>query len=286
MSENVIITNEEKFNNLKETFKKEGVDRIHMLSDFDRTLTYCFVNGERRPSLISLLRDENYISDGYTKEAKELYNFYEKIEHDNSLPKEEKKKYMQGWWEKHFEVMKKYGFSKKHIDMIVNSGKIKIRDGVKDFLALTEKLNIPVIVISASGVGGEPIKKFLAKNGSLFSNLYIISNIIEFNGNGVMTGYKKPIITSWSKDETVLKEFPEIYNKIKERKNVILIGDELGDVGMIEGFDYDNLLKIGFLNEKFEERLPYYKKEFDVLITHDGDFSFINNFLKEIAYEK
>ena len=67
-----------------------------------------------------------------------------------------------------------------------------------------------------------------------------------------MTGYKKTIITSWSKDETVLKEFPEIYNKIKDRKNVILIGDELGDVGMIEGFDYDNLLKIGFLNEKFE----------------------------------
>ena len=81
MGENVIITNKEKFNRLEETFKKEGIDKIHILSDFDRTLTYCFVNSERRPSLISILRDEDYISDGYTKEAKELYHFYEKIEH-------------------------------------------------------------------------------------------------------------------------------------------------------------------------------------------------------------
>jgi len=61
-----------------------------------------------------------------------------------------------------------------------------------------------------------------------------------------------------------------------------LLGDNLEDIGMVDGFEYDNLLKIGFLNENIEENLENYKKAFDIVILNDGSMEFVNNLLKEI----
>ena len=52
---------------------------------------------------------------------------------------------------------------------------------------------------------------------------------------------------------------------------------------MIEGFPYDNLIKIGFLNENVEENLESYKKSYDVVILGDGDFGFVNELIVEIV---
>ena len=51
---------------------------------------------------------------------------------------------------------------------------------------------------------------------------------------------------------------------------------------MIEGFDYDNMIAIGFLNENVEQNLEVFKDMFDVVLLEDGDFSFVNEFVKEI----
>jgi hypothetical protein len=36
---------------------------------------------------------------------------------------------------------------------------------------------------------------------------------------------------------------------------------------MVEGFEYENLLKIGFLNEKEEELEESYRKSYDLILT-------------------
>lgn len=51
---------------------------------------------------------------------------------------------------------------------------------------------------------------------------------------------------------------------------------------MVQGFDYENLIKIGFLNDKIGENLEYYKKNFDVVILNDGSLEFINSLLKDL----
>ena len=75
---------------------------------------------------------------------------------------------------------------------------------------------------------------------------------------------------------------PEIKKQLEKRNNVLLIGDNLGDLGMSKGIKHENILKICFLNEDVEENIEEYKKYYDVLITGDGDFTFILNLLKEI----
>ena len=82
-----------------------------------------------------------------------------------------------------------------------------------------------------------------------------------------------------NKDETMVKDFPEIFEAVKNRKNVILLGDNIEDVAMIDGFEYENLIKIGFLNENVEGNLELYKNNFDVIVINDGSFEFINNLI-------
>jgi len=83
----------------------------------------------------------------------------------------------------------------------------------------------------------------LARQNKLHKNINIIANIIIWDENNRAIGFKEPIIHSFNKGETVIKDFP-IYEKIKERSNIILIGDSLGDAHMADGFDHQNIIRI------------------------------------------
>ena len=50
---------------------------------------------------------------------------------------------------------------------------------------------------------------------------------------------------------------------------------------MVEGFDYENILKIGFYNDS-DEDLKAFKKMYDVLILSDGNFDYVNDVLRQI----
>jgi len=52
---------------------------------------------------------------------------------------------------------------------------------------------------------------------------------------------------------------------------------------MSDGLTYSEILSIGFLNDKIEERLESYRQTFDVVITNDGPFDFIFDLIKEIV---
>jgi 5'-nucleotidase len=51
---------------------------------------------------------------------------------------------------------------------------------------------------------------------------------------------------------------------------------------MIKGFDYNNLIKIGFLNENIEENLEHYKYNFDIVILNGYTMDYINVLLREL----
>ena len=51
---------------------------------------------------------------------------------------------------------------------------------------------------------------------------------------------------------------------------------------MVGGFKYDGLMKIAFLNDKIEENLGEYKKNFDIIVLNDGNFYFVNEIMREI----
>jgi 5'-nucleotidase len=281
MPENVIIPNPEKLQDLINIFKKQGQDKIHVLADFDRTLTQAFVNGEKISSIIAILRKDNILNEVYAQKTEELFDRFHPIEIDPKIPLAEKKKHMANWWDLHNRELLRHGLTKKHLDLIADSPKIKLRPGLIEFLTLLNDKNIPIVIISASGLGEYVIIKLLQKAKIHFPNITIISNSPVFDDQGYLTGFNEPIIHVLNKDETLLKDFP-VYDQVKNKKNVILLGDNIEDIGMIEGFDYDNLIKIGFLNDRVEENLETYQQNFDVVLTNDTDLAYPNNLLNQI----
>ncbi|MCX6738076.1 MAG: hypothetical protein NTY11_01490 [Candidatus Parcubacteria bacterium] len=277
--EDIILS--ENVQNIINNFKRGGVEKLHVLADFDQTITKSFINGRHIPSIISILRDEGYLTSDYPIKAKILYAKYHPIEIDPKIPTEEKKRFMEEWWTTHFKLLIESKLNKKDIEDIANSDNLVLREGTKEFFDNCFNHNIPIIIFTSCGVGGDPVRIFLKKQGIFYENVYIISNDLIWDKNGFAIDFKKPIIHGMNKNETFIKDFP-VFEKIKNRNNVLLLGNSLGDIGMITGFEYNNLLKIGFLNENEEESKEYFKESYDVVILNDGTMSCVNKFLKEI----
>lgn len=280
MVNKIIIVNPKELEKKKKQIVKDGAEKLHILSDFDRTITYGLNDGKRTPTVISQLRsDVKYLGEDYPKRANELFDIYHPIEINPNISHLEKKKKMDEWWEKHFNLIAEYDFTKKLIKQVVKEKPLRFRKGSLEFLTLLNRKNIPIIFMSAAP--GDMIIEYLHENKLLLPNINIISNLYEWDKNGKAIRIKQPVVTSVNKDETLIHKFP-VYEKIKNRKNVLLFGDGLEDVGMAEGFDYKTLIKIAFLNENVEENLPAFKKVYDVILLGDQDMSYVNKLVKEI----
>ena len=131
--ENIIISNPKRFEFVKQEIIKEGLNNLHILADFDRTLTTAFVDGKEVTSLISILRDHNYLTPDYPDKARALSNQYYPIELDASLPKEERIKAMHEWWSRHFQLLIASRLNKKDIASAAESGHVQLREGSLEF---------------------------------------------------------------------------------------------------------------------------------------------------------
>lgn len=281
----IIVTDEKKVSEIKARLRADGAAKLQVVSDFDKTLTSCFVDGQKIVSLISILRDEHYLTPDYSAQAQALYDKYHPIEIDPNISLEEKKAKMQEWWTIHYDLLVKSGLSKSDLKKVTESKRLALRPGAAELLDFFHEQQIPLVILSAAGLGSETISLYLERNGLLYDNIFIASNKFIWDEGGKVKGVEEPIIHTFNKDYSSVKKFP-FYKKIEDRKNVILLGDGLGDADMIKGFEYDNILKIGFLNEDIENlaTVDSFKKAFDILILDDGPMDYLNNLSKNLVY--
>ncbi len=278
--ENTYIKDIKKLNKKIETIKKEGKDNIQIISDFDKSLTQFIVDGQQFKSVIAQIRDGLYLGEEYTKKANAFYDYYHPIEIDPNISFQEKKEKMKEWWSKHIILQAEQGLSKKIVDEVNKNSKIKLRDFVKEVIYETNQNNIPFLILS-SGIG-DFIEQILKNKECLLNNIFIISNFYDYDENGLVKGYKENVIHLLNKNEYGVKE-TKYYEKVKNKKNILLFGDSLSDVNMSDGFDYKEIITVGFLNENKEKLLDIYLDNFDIVITNDGSFEQVYKLLKEIV---
>ena len=282
MNEKIIIPNQENLKRTLNLIQKDWSSQIHVLADFDKTLTKAFVNGKAFQSIMAKYRDGGYMSKENIQKAHELYQNYHRYEIETNITSNERFQKMQEWREKSFQLMFDSKINYKQIEHMVENTNLEFRDWYTDFFDVLNKNNIPLVVISASWLW-DSIDMFLDKHKLLTSNIDIITNHFERDKNWYATKIKFPIIHTCNKTEVILNQFP-FYEKIKDRKNVILLGDTLEDTWMVEWFEYKNLIKIGFLNENIDNQMPFFKEKYDVIILNDGSMEYVNNLLKEIIF--
>lgn len=244
-------------------------DNMFIVLDFDRTIT-SFESADSWDACGELLGEE------FKKEIEDYYKYYRPIEIDYTIDMKLKEKYMIEWYSKCIDLYQKYKLTKQKLDESINKAKIKLRDGIEEFLKKANEYNIPVIILSA-GIGNV-IEIFLKKYNLYFDNMYIIGNFIKFDEDGNMKPFDSDMIHTLNK--TMKNHLPKEYeNRIKQKEYGILVGDLISDKKMVPETILEKVLTIGFLNE--ENNIDVYNKNFDiVLYNEEANFNNIEEILR------
>lgn len=250
-------------NETLETINNWENDSIHILADFDRTLTV----GESESSW-GILSTGNFVSPEYIEERQRLYNYYRPIEIDEEMDFETKNNLMIEWWTKHISLFIDYELTEDVIKDAVKDIKVlKFRDGAIELLKNLRDKKIPLIIISA-GIGNI-IVEFLKNNNCYFDNIYIVSNFIKFE-DGVAVGLEENIIHSLNKNEALLPD--KIKKVIEDRHNIILLGDQIADTKMAPDDERYTTIKIGFCEENEDKNYKHFENAYDIVCTDKTNF--------------
>lgn len=258
---------------------KAGAKNLQIVTDFDRTLTPAKINGEHAPTSAGILETCGYMPEKYVKRASELFGIYFAKEIDPNLSIPEKIVLMNEWMDKNMVNMKENNLKYDDLAKIIQTGKMILREGVEDFLEMAYLRTIPVVIFSA-GIG-DLITATLNHNKLFTPNVHIISNFFSFDKKGKVTGFLGEKINVFQKNEVKI-EGKYFYDEIKERRNVLLIGDGPGDAGMADGIKHENVIKIGLRNDGSHASREYYLDRFDIALEGDGKFHYINDLLAQL----
>lgn len=257
-----------------ETLVAAGPDGLHVVSDWDRTLTGA-ADGVGDPSTYALLVHGNFLGPEYNRQSRALFNTYRRIETAPRIPAPEKARQMQLWWSKQYDLLVAHRFSRAAIDALVETGALRLRRGAWSFLRTLNRHRIPLLILSA-GIQNV-IEAALAARGARTGNIHVIANTLVFDAGGVAVGYHRPLIHSLNKTEAQARRFDRP-GGIARRKNVLLLGDTLEDIRMAEGLPHDCLLSIAFPGDT--RHLDCYSAVYDAVIPPGGSFRAVNALLK------
>lgn len=251
------------YNDIEKNNELKNIEwnKYYILTDFDGTMTV----GTGDSSWSTIFKNP-LVTKEFINECINIYGYYHKYEIDTKISLEEKNSKMKEWYEKNIETLIKYNITKDIINFASNNKElITFRDGAKKLLKVLHRNNVPVIIISA-GVGNI-IEQFLINNECYFDNIYITSNFLEYENNKVSGVKNNNLIHSLNKSEISLSE--ELKEKISNRK-CLLLGDNVMDIKMHT--TENDIVKIGFLDERIEDRVEEFKANYDIVATNNTSF--------------
>jgi len=286
----VVFANKDAFMAKLNRFREAGPSKLSVVSDFDFTISKFYMNGVRGASCHKVIEDCGLMAKQYHDEAQGLQAKYYPLEVDPTLNMEEKTMYMIEWVEKAHELLEQYGLTKTVVASAVKSalqgGKVGLREKTDAFFALTARAKIPSLIFSA-GIA-DVLEEIMRTMMDIdWSQVHVISNrcIFEESGDGKVIGFEQPLLHVFNKKSTAYLH-TNFFNTedIKDRTQLLLLGDSLGDITMSEGMEIgdDSIIKVGFLNDRVE-RLDQYLEKFDLVIFDDPGFDIPLHIVSEIV---
>jgi HAD superfamily hydrolase (TIGR01544 family) len=102
---NIHIRNYEQVRETITAIMNDGFQKLHIISDFDMTLTRYWLNGKRSVSSHGVLERSSFLSQESREALHQLYLKYYPIEIDKHMPLEEKIVKMIEWWDNSHDVI-------------------------------------------------------------------------------------------------------------------------------------------------------------------------------------
>ncbi|XP_038182752.1 7-methylguanosine phosphate-specific 5'-nucleotidase [Arvicola amphibius] len=263
--------------------RRGGGDRLQVISDFDMTLSRFAYNGQRCPSSHNILDNSKIISEDCRKELSALFHHYYPIEIDPHRTIREKLPHMVQWWSKAHNLLCQQRIQKFQIAQVVRDSTAMLREGYKTFFDTLYHNNIPLFIFSA-GIG-DVLEEIIRQMKVFHPNIHIVSNYMDFSEDGFLQGFKGQLIHTYNKNSSVC-ENSGYFQQLQGKTNIILLGDSMGDLTMADGVPgVQNILKIGFLNDKVEERRERYMDSYDIVLEKDETLDVVNGLLQHILHQ-
>ncbi|XP_060637124.2 7-methylguanosine phosphate-specific 5'-nucleotidase [Anolis sagrei] len=276
----VRMKNPEKVKNIISLLRKGGAERLQVISDFDMTLTRFGFNGKRCPTSHNIIDNSRVINEDGRRKLKDLLHYYYPIEIDPYRTVEDKLPLMVEWWTKAHNLLTQQRILKSDISEMVKESDVMLRDGFNTFFDQLHQNKVPLFIFSA-GVG-DVLEEIIRQAGAFHPNVNVVSNYMDFDDSGVLQGFKGPLIHTYNKNNTVLKD-TEYFQQLCTRTNILLLGDSMGDLSMADGVaDIENILRIGFLNDRVEEQRGKYMESYDIVLEKDETLDVANGILNFI----
>lgn len=244
-----------------------NLDSTFMVFDFDRTITKS--NSETSWSVIE---NSSLLPNSYREYSKQLYNYYRKLEIDNTISDKLKQELMEEWMMKQLDLLSMFCNKNLFNELLKCASHIEFREGASCFFQRLNELNIPVIVISA-GLGNI-VKEALSINNCLYNNVNLISNMLAFNKCLRIDG---PLVSSTNKANLFISN--DIYKQIDNRDTLLLFGDQVSDLTSSKNFDVINQVSIGFVSEETIRYFDDYMRCFDIVCTDNENYNYLRKIL-------
>ncbi|KAF4084577.1 hypothetical protein AMELA_G00107600 [Ameiurus melas] len=257
-----------------EHMRREGPNALQVISDFDMTLTRFAHNGTRCPTSYGILHSSAVISEDCKAKMSDLFDLYYPVEINSSMSVEEKIPHMEEWWWTELTICSSKSESGK-------TSWFRL-EGYKSFFDALRWSSVPLLIFSA-GVG-DIVEEVITEHGVFHPNVRVFSNYMDFDQHGVVRAFKGDVIHTFNKREGALQNTQQF---VHDRCNVLLLGDSLGDLDMADGVQgLRNILRIGYLNDKVEERREAYVRSYDIVLEKDETLDVPNVILNYITAEK
>ncbi|KAM7371614.1 hypothetical protein PAMP_008832 [Pampus punctatissimus] len=280
----VFMKDPQKVQETLQSMQKAGSNTLQVISDFDMTLTRFAYNGKRCPTCHNILDNSKLISDDGKQKLENLLNTYYPIEIDSTRSIDEKLPLMVEWWTKAHEVLVQQKIRKDLLAAAVRESNAMLREGYQLFFDHLYEHSIPLLIFSA-GIG-DILEEVIRQAGVFHPNVKVFSNYMDFDESGVLKAFKGELIHTYNKREGALLNTGH-FQELRTRPNVLLLGDSLGDLTMADGVqDIENILKIGFLNDKVEERMQSYLDSYDIVLVKDETLEVSNALLLYLTGNK
>uniref|UniRef100_A0A5S6QFB1 5'-nucleotidase n=1 Tax=Trichuris muris TaxID=70415 RepID=A0A5S6QFB1_TRIMR len=280
-SKKVFFANEAALENKLTRLASEKSSAVQIVTDFDYTISqFSNPNGKR-------MLTTHDVCDRYLKKANvELYKKlrllrkkYRPIEYSSHISMQEKIPHMEAWWRSAHSCIVQSGLRDADFEELAMAAEIDLREGFDSIVGRLDTSGIPVTVFSA-GIANIIRTILGSKLGEMPVNMRVIGNEFKFNEEGVICGFSEPVIHTYNKNIRSVSCKDEFLATLKNRNNLILFGDTLGDANMDLGISKDGcVLKIGFLNEMVSELKESYMQAYDIVITDQYSFSIAGEIL-------
>ncbi|KAG0711589.1 7-methylguanosine phosphate-specific 5'-nucleotidase [Chionoecetes opilio] len=252
-----------------------GFSRLQLVVDFDYTLTRVHMGGHRCHCSWGIMDNSPKMPEYYREEANRLLAKYYPIEVDPKMSEAEKIPHMLEWYEQIHDLLVKCAISRDAIKGMVSASSSRLREGSEELCHTLHGAGVPVLVLSAGM--GDVLEEVLRQFNVYTDNVKVVSNFFDYNEEGRMVGFKGKLIHVFNKNEDAIHS-SDYFEKLHDRNNVILMGDSLGDIKMAMGVPQpSSVLKIGFLNDKIDERLEVFMDNFDIVLLDDQTMDVTNS---------